>query len=655
MPARRFSASAWAGLLLGAALFAVLAGACLIQYRAFGYNDFDLAVHVQSIWNLLRGSLDCSILGMPWPGNHANWILVLIAPVFALAPSPLTLLVIQSAALALGAWPVWLLARREFESDRWAWVFVAAYALYPALAHLGLYEFHPVALATPMLLAAFYCARIQRDGWLVFWSVLAATCQENIPLVVIALCVYRLAFRPRPWWACGTLAVGMLVWFILCIGVIGPHFNRGENVGWLNLYGQFGQSGGEVARNLVLRPDLVWQTLWQPNRGDYLLRVLGPVLLLPLAAPEVLIVALPSFAQHLLSQRVSEQSVVFHYTATIIPLVMAAMVIGAARVWRMTGEEGTRAARWHPWIASALLAGLLGVAAATQWQFGLPYRVRRLGPQYQRTELAVAKERALESIPPDASVITTFDLLARAARRRECRPLSMVVGGRKVLSAAAVGPVPPADWVLVDFAEPLTFGGLYHAGQDLPAGARLPPSEQLLRRYFASADWECVSWVNSFAVFRRMAGGSAATITNPAASDLLWQPVARLTLRDGPVLEVARARAPAGSLTFQFEWRQPESGAASIQYWTRLDVRGSGPEARVVATVRRGPVQLWGQASETWDVRLPELPAGEYTGELVLYDRQAYAVARATGDPATVSRFAPAAVVPVGKITVPGR
>ena len=51
---------------------------------------------------------------------------------------------------------------------------------------------------------------------------------------------------------------------------------------------------------------------------------------------------------------------------------------------------------------------------------------------------------------------------------------------------------------------------------------------------------------------------------------------------------------------------------------------------------------------------LPPLAPADYTGELVVYDRLAYAAARATGDQAAVDQFAPLTLMPIGIIAVPG-
>ena len=51
-------------VLLGAmALYAAVVGtACHLRYLYYGYDDFDLALHAQSVRNILHGTLDSSIL-----------------------------------------------------------------------------------------------------------------------------------------------------------------------------------------------------------------------------------------------------------------------------------------------------------------------------------------------------------------------------------------------------------------------------------------------------------------------------------------------------------------------------------------------------------------------------------------------------------------
>ena len=77
-------------------------------------------------------------------------------------PDASLLLVSQALAVASGAIPVYLLGRRHLGSDWAAAGFGLAYLLHPATQWLVLDDFHPVALATPLLLWA--SSSSTRDG-----------------------------------------------------------------------------------------------------------------------------------------------------------------------------------------------------------------------------------------------------------------------------------------------------------------------------------------------------------------------------------------------------------------------------------------------------------------------------------------------------------
>ena len=132
-------------------------------------------------------------------GSHVDPILALFALPWLVWPSPVMLLVGQAAIVATGAWPAYRLGTRVTR-DPTAGAFLAgAYLLYPALGFLVLNEFHPVALATPLLLWAFLY--MEEDRWVraAVFLVLAAACKETVPLVIAFMGAY-FALRKRSLW-----------------------------------------------------------------------------------------------------------------------------------------------------------------------------------------------------------------------------------------------------------------------------------------------------------------------------------------------------------------------------------------------------------------------------------------------------------------------
>jgi uncharacterized membrane protein len=62
---------------------------CVLKFHFFLYDDFDLAVHDQIIWNILHGRIFDSVLGIDFLGNHVHFISFLVAPFYFLVPHPL--------------------------------------------------------------------------------------------------------------------------------------------------------------------------------------------------------------------------------------------------------------------------------------------------------------------------------------------------------------------------------------------------------------------------------------------------------------------------------------------------------------------------------------------------------------------------------------
>ena len=76
-----------------------------------------------------------------------------------------------------------------------------AFLLNPSIQAANWLEFHPVTLAPTFLLAAFYFLVTKRTGWFALFAVLAASCKEEIALLV---------FMMRP--VCGAVRCAACAW-----------------------------------------------------------------------------------------------------------------------------------------------------------------------------------------------------------------------------------------------------------------------------------------------------------------------------------------------------------------------------------------------------------------------------------------------------------
>jgi uncharacterized membrane protein len=112
----------WPHIVLGlmmALYLAYFSWFTLRAYDVFVYQAYDLGIYDQAVWNTAHGHPFRSTLEGPYDsllGDHFEPILLPMALIYLLWDSPKALLFIQAAGLALGALPVYWLARDRLRS-----------------------------------------------------------------------------------------------------------------------------------------------------------------------------------------------------------------------------------------------------------------------------------------------------------------------------------------------------------------------------------------------------------------------------------------------------------------------------------------------------------------------------------------------------------
>ena len=147
-----------------------------------------MGIFDQGIWLLSRFKDPfVTIRGLEYFGNHVNVTTVLLVPFYWLGAGPLFLSELQTVALALGAVPVWLIARDRLRSAWAALAIAVAYLLYPSIEWVNWWHFHPDALAvTPLLFAYWFAGRGRWKAYAVAVA-LVLFAKEDAAMVVVVL------------------------------------------------------------------------------------------------------------------------------------------------------------------------------------------------------------------------------------------------------------------------------------------------------------------------------------------------------------------------------------------------------------------------------------------------------------------------------------
>lgn len=388
---------------------AVLGTTTLLRHYNFETQAYDLGIFEQSFWNAAHGrGLTNSLEQIPnHLGVHMSPGLFLLVPGYAVFPSPYYLLIIQTLALALGAWPLFLLAKKVLQDHRLSLLITIGYLLYPSLHWLNFYDFHEIAFFVPLLLAALYFIEIEKWGWAGLFLALSASVKEDAVLAVLFVGVYLLLKSPPKVKMGLGIITASLAYFLLTVFVLMPAFGGAllqnlEN----HPYSQFGQTFGEIIKNIITSPVLVAQTLFTGQKFFYLLWLLLPVAFLPLWGWPGIVLLVPGLAENLLSNHPSQFSGLYQYDAILIPGLWVAVIYGL-HSWLKSGR--LRDFLIRDLVLSLVLAGF--VAFSPMSPVRVPTNLFSPNPSLD----AIRGE--LRLVPPELSVAASPKLLPHLSHR----------------------------------------------------------------------------------------------------------------------------------------------------------------------------------------------------------------------------------------------
>jgi len=431
----------------------VLAWLCLVSSYLFVLQAYrflnlslgvrDLGFFAQSLWNTLQGSF-LAISFYPhaehlW-GGHFYLSHILLIPLYAFWPSPLLLLAIQSVAVGVTGWCLFLLGRLWLSRPWMAAVPVLAYTLHPAVhgaaLGMGIYGgYQPDHLIPPLfILTVYHVARHRQGAALACW-LLGLTVTEQYAVIWVGLGFF---FAIRS----GTRSLGIIMaavsiaWLALATLLVIPYFASGK---W-----PFYFSGFQGLR-LLVQPGGSGEAVWQ-RLVSHVRAMASPFGYLPLLDPFTLI-TVPSYVAYAAAWE-SGYSVPLSATSwhncAIIPVMAVSLL-------RTLGGISWLGSRVVPRFRERLLVGavlaatvaplLVTPAVLLPVRFGQKPRDFTVLPPARRAALDEIRRR----IPEGAVLVTDFFTGSWFLNRRR---LQLLMDGWR-----------NADYVLVDRWRPL--GGLW--------------------------------------------------------------------------------------------------------------------------------------------------------------------------------------------------
>jgi len=405
------------------------------------YTSYDHGLFNQVFWNNLHGNWFQSSLtgansvavledGKLPPvnflhlGHHFVLAFLLWLPLYALFPSPVTLIVLQVGLMTVAGYVLYALARHYLPP---AIALLIAAAYYSASAVIGptfanFYEHCQIPLFAFGLLLA-----LEKRWWWTFWlcTALLLLVREDAGFISFAIGLYLLLSRRHPWVGAALCLVSFGYVTLITNWVI-PQFSDDSSRLYLSVrfrqfvQGQSNPSTLQLLWGILTHPRELLESLLLPLdvKLFYLFRQWLPLMLVPAVSPAAWVLTSVPLATLFLQEGMSATMISIRYAIALVPGVFYGGIL-----WWSHHAHQFRPRLRRIWIACISLSLIFALTANPNrvFSFVIPDSVKPLVyvPLPRAWEHAAAIQSLIRQVPPDASVSATTFIIPHLSSRRE--------------------------------------------------------------------------------------------------------------------------------------------------------------------------------------------------------------------------------------------
>jgi len=551
------------------------------------------------MWSLCHGTTQTSLFGMSFLGNHAEYIAFLLVPIYFLFQHPLTLVFLKVFSFIVGTYVIYLYAKSKV-NPVFGLILMFLFLTYPANIFALLYEFHFESLAVGLLVLLFYFFQSQRFFPFCVVMVLTALIKENMPPIIVAFGIFALfTKREKGKWAWLPIVFGLLV-FYLEMFIVTPFFRQGLGSanGYLGMYAEVGSSPGDIIKTFVFNPGKILSIVLQPYNLRFLFDLMGPLMFVPLLSPHILFLMTPVLLQHLLSTASTEQTIYYHYAATLAPFIFLA-AIESFHFFR---------SRLRPYFYPLILVMVVLSFVANVFLYSgkIARKVKHFADR-----LDPVRWEMIAKIPRDAEVVATLSFLAELSQRPLAHSFLGVVQGAMTFTGRPLELSSAQSYALVDFNDP------WVVEQVVASPSQVIPR---ISDFFLKEKWSVVDAVEDIVLFKRP-DGKLNLVETSRQPFLPGEIAARITIEENFQLlkfEIGQNRFGRPSvIPLTFYWKalrnipdEYKMGLLLKKEEQTLDVR-----SRTIGYAIY-PTNIWQEGEyikEHFWLDLPDLESGDYS------------------------------------------
>jgi uncharacterized membrane protein len=380
------------------------------QHQRMNTAPYDLGIYDNLMFTAISGHPFRSTVlfgadGGNYLAGHAEFAMLLFAPLYWLWPRAEALLTLQAVALGFAAVPLYLFARTQLPRGS-AVALALAYLLYAPLHGSCFYDFHWLPTSIIFQFTLYFAIATRRNWLFALCYVILTLIREDVSVGLAVLGTFLLLSGIRP-------KLGLMMAIASAIAFVAIRFGVMTFAGtWVfpNLiYGQLvapGEHGfGSVIKTLITNPSYVVGTLLESKKLTYLLHLTAPLAFLPLRRPLlVLLICAGTMFTLLTTAYDPTVSINFQYPTHWIPYLFAAVVLMLGVLSKgMDGAVRRRAALGAVLFGVMTHSYVFGAVLQHQTYVGgflpIPFKIS----QTERDTYA-ALRKVIAKIPGEASV-----------------------------------------------------------------------------------------------------------------------------------------------------------------------------------------------------------------------------------------------------------
>lgn len=304
------------------------------RHRGLFSGRYDLGNMEQTVWNTSQGR----IFQMTDPTTnenssrlafHADFLLILIAPIYKIFPATETLLIIQAFIVALGAIPVYLIAKHVFPRRKLLPMFFSLLYLFsPILERANIFEFHSEVLSVTFLLFTFFFLLKEKTRVFLLFFFLALISKENLSLTLAMLCFWGIV-KNKKRRLCAFLMICSIAYFLFIMKIAIPQANASLNRHFaLRYFSDGNKKFFELIFSYIKDPIGFFSYFFGPFALGYYFKIFTFGGVIQFFSPLTLIFTAPTVVINVLTKDPQFKSLDYQYSATAVFGIIISMIYG---------------------------------------------------------------------------------------------------------------------------------------------------------------------------------------------------------------------------------------------------------------------------------------------------------------------------------------